>query len=178
MLKKYALIGLTAVSGAVTGLHYMSAGWQGVENYAQDIYQKSKLAKYINLLDSDDTPDINKIIKEAAQKYDLPEALLKGLIHVESGNKAEAYSPKGAIGLSQIMPFNSKRCGTRANRLWDERTNIMCGAQILSEELKNYRDVRKSLMAYNGGSTCVNKCQESIKYASNVMQKTAEYLVK
>lgn len=177
MFKKYALISLTAVSGAVTGLHFISEGWRNVEQFAYETYQKSKLARYVNLLDESEK-SIDMMIKEAAQKYELPEALLKGLIHIESGGKSEALSNKGAIGLTQIMPFNAKRCATKINKLWDEEININCGARILSEELKNYRDVRKSLMAYNGGAVCINKCQESIKYASNVMMKTAEYLIK
>lgn len=174
MLKKYALIGLTAVSGVVTGLHYMSKGWQGIETFTYDIYQKSRLAKYVSLLEEDETIDINLIISEASNKLKVPIALLKGMIHVESGGNVDAYSPKGAIGLMQIMPFNSKRCGVRTNRLWDERTNIMCGAQIISEEIKISKgNLKRALLSYNGGSLCTTKCES---YANNVMIKTAQYM--
>lgn len=106
-------------------------------------------------------------ITNASIKYRIPEKLLTCLITQESAKNSDAFSPKQAIGLAQIMPFNAKRCGlSKISKLWDEETNINCGAQILSEELITYKkNLEKSLQVYNGGPKCIGKCNESINYS-------------
>ena len=120
-------------------------------------------------------PDIDSLIVEAATEYKLNPKLLAAVVTRESTHNSDAYSPKGAIGLAQIMPFNASRCGlAKKSKLWDDRNNIRCGARILSEELaaaKNKLPV--ALQVYNGGPKCVNKCKESIQYAANVISTFA-----
>lgn len=120
--------------------------------------------------------DLDTLISEAATDFNLNPKLLTALIYRESAKNSDAYSPKSAIGLAQIMPFNAKRCGLpKISKLWDERNNIRCGAQILSEELRSTKgQLNKALQIYNGGPKCVNKCRESITYATLVIQKFAE----
>ena len=116
-------------------------------------------------------------VTKAALKYRLPPPLLGALVHVESHHNLDAYSPKGAIGLAQIMPFNAKRCGLdKVSKLWDEKTNLDCGAQILSEELKAYQgNLKLALIVYNGGPKAIkNKYKESYDYADKVIQIFAQ----
>lgn len=122
---------------------------------------------------------IPTLIQFAAHSYGIHPELLNALIHQESRHNPAALSHKGAIGLTQIMPFNAKRCDLPdATALWHKRNNVMCGARILSEELKTYKgDIKKALQAYNGGPKCLNKCSESIKYAENVIHDFARRLV-
>lgn len=104
-------------------------------------------------------------------------ALIRALIHVESRGKKFAESPVGAIGLTQIMPFNAKRCGLEHySQLWEPHTNIKCGVQILSEELKTYKgNVTNALIAYNGGASAVNKqLPVCVGYAKDVLNKMAQ----
>ncbi|MCS6858457.1 MAG: transglycosylase SLT domain-containing protein, partial [Sandaracinaceae bacterium] len=51
------------------------------------------------------------IIREAANFYHLPPALLHAVIEVESGYHPEAVSPAGAMGLMQLMPSTAERMG-------------------------------------------------------------------
>ena len=115
-------------------------------------------------------------ISRAAIRYKLPPPLLGALVHTESSKDSDAYSPKGAIGLAQIMPANAKRCGLpKASRLWDDRTNLDCGAKILAQELATYRgDLEKALQAYNGGAKCVGKCSESLAYSKRILKLVAQ----
>lgn len=119
-------------------------------------------------------------VTKAALKYRLPPPLLGALVHVESRHNSDAYSPKGAIGLAQVMPFNAKRCGLdRVSKLWDEKTNLDCGAKILSQELVTYRgDLNRALMAYNGGPKAVtNKYPESVAYSRNIRDLLAQSIL-
>lgn len=123
------------------------------------------------------TESLDALITNASIEYSLNPRLLAALVHQESRGNSDSYSPKGAIGLAQIMPFNAKRCGlNRVSKLWDDETNISCGAQILSEELKTYKNnTFLALMAYNGGPKCIkNQCSESLQYARAVISRFAD----
>lgn len=102
-----------------------------------------------------------------AQSYGLDPNLFRALIRVESGIDASAVSPVGARGIAQIMPFNAKRCGLAdADKLFDATHNLRCGAQILSEEIKEHGDVHKALTVYNCGRV---RCPAGKRYASKVI---------
>lgn len=122
-------------------------------------------------------PELNH--KELAElnaiRHGLNPSLFRAVITVESGWKPYAISPKGALGLSQIMPFSAKRCNTEPENLLNPEINLYCGARILSQELETYKgDVVKALRAYNGGHKCVvNSCRESIEYVTKVMNIVA-----
>lgn len=109
--------------------------------------------------------------QRAARKHGLNPRLFKALVKVESAWNPKAISRVGARGLSQIMPFNARRCGLpHPDALWDATTNLTCGARILSEELEAHGgDLQKALQAYNGGPRCINRCKESIQYAKSVL---------
>lgn len=109
--------------------------------------------------------------QRAARKHGISPHIFKALVKVESAWNPRAISRVGARGLSQIMPFNARRCGLKSpEELWDATTNLHCGARILSEELDTHGgDLQKALQAYNGGPKCINRCQESIQYAKSVL---------
>ncbi len=67
------------------------------------------------------------IIKEASNKYDVPETLIKALIKQESNYNPDAVSHKGATGLMQLMPTTAKELGLSENQLKDPYSNIMAG---------------------------------------------------
>lgn len=94
------------------------------------------------------------LVVEAARAYQLDEALLHALISTESGYESKAVSPKGAIGLMQVMPATGRRYG--ADNLQDPAVNIRAGARYLRDLLAMFnQDVKLALAAYNAGENAV-----------------------
>ncbi|MDP3325878.1 lytic transglycosylase domain-containing protein [Hydrogenophaga sp.] len=106
---------------------------------------------------------VRHLIREAATAYGLEYELLKAVIATESGFNARAVSPKGAVGLMQLMPDTAKRFGVKPSRtetlqerLIDPRTNILAGASYLSWLLKHFDgNTELALAAYNAGEGAV-----------------------
>lgn len=115
---------------------------------------------------------VDQAIDQAADRHGVPRELFRKLVRTESAKNPNAVSPKGAIGLGQVMPQNHKRCGLAdAHQLRDVIFNANCSAQILKEEIATYGgDVGKALRAYNGGPKCVRgKCAESEAYVRKIL---------
>ena len=104
-------------------------------------------------------------VGRVAKKYRLSESLLEALIEVESSFRPTALSKKGARGLTQVMPFNAKRCGLRPEQLWDASLNIACGATILRQEIARVGSIEKALRVYNCGKVTCGK-----GYAQKVLE--------
>ena len=109
-------------------------------------------------------------LQKAAEKTGVDYDLIKAVIAVESGFDAEAISPKGAVGLMQLMPATAERFGVAANKnrsmqqqLSDPAVNIPAGARYLSY-LMNLFPGRLDLVlaAYNAGEGAVNKYGKSV----------------
>lgn len=111
----------------------------------------------------------------SALRHNLNPSLFSALVNIESASNPYAVSPVGALGLAQVMPANAKRCNlSHPGKLMIPESNLDCGAQILSEELKRYGgNLVEALQAYNGGPKCVYKCTESINYSRKVLARLA-----
>jgi soluble lytic murein transglycosylase-like protein len=95
-------------------------------------------------------------IDDAAAKYGLDPALLRGLIRQESNFNPSAGSPAGAQGLCQLMPGTAAALGC-TNPL-DPAQNIDAGAKYLRQQLDAFGgDVTKALAAYNAGPGAVQR---------------------
>ena len=84
---------------------------------------------------------LSTLITEASRRFDLPEPWLRSVIHAESGGNAQAVSPKGAIGLMQVMPDTFADLRTRYGLgadPFDPRDNILAGAAYLREMLDRF----------------------------------------
>lgn len=96
-----------------------------------------------------------EIVAKAAEKYGLPTALLDVMARVESGYRVDAVSPKGALGLMQLMPGTAAEL--RADPL-DPEQNADAGARYLRELLERYNySAHRALAAYNAGPGAVDK---------------------
>ncbi|MEI9813978.1 MAG: lytic transglycosylase domain-containing protein [Acidobacteriota bacterium] len=74
---------------------------------------------------------------------------------VESAFQTKAVSPKGAIGVMQLMPATAKAMGANPH---DMQENIDAGTRLLRDLLVKYDgDVVKALAAYNAGSGAVDR---------------------
>jgi len=96
------------------------------------------------------------LVAAAAKTHGLPEALLQAVIEVESNFNAGAVSPKGALGLMQLMPQTARELGVADAR--DPAANIDGGARYLKELLARFgNDLALALAAYNAGPAAVQR---------------------
>jgi soluble lytic murein transglycosylase-like protein len=104
---------------------------------------------------------IEKSISKAAQKYDLPVKLIKGVIRAESNFQVKAVSRAGAQGLMQLMPATARELGVE--NPFNIEENIDGGARYLRKMLDSFGgDLKLALAAYNAGPEAV------IKYGGKV----------
>jgi soluble lytic murein transglycosylase-like protein len=102
------------------------------------------------------TPE--QLLEEAALKHGIPVSFVKLVARAESAFNPKAVSPKGAIGLMQLMPATAQSLGADP---WDPAQNAEAGARHLKELLEKYEDypdqLRRALAAYNAGPGAVQK---------------------
>ena len=111
-----------------------------------------------------------KLLNDAANEFNLDPALLKAVMAAESGFNPNAVSPKGAVGLMQVMPATAERFGLQADRkktvaqkLTDPRTNIRIGARYLRVLRDMYPNQQHLVLAsYNAGEGAVQKYNDAI----------------
>lgn len=102
-------------------------------------------------------PDPKTLVHAAAQRNGLPAAFVESVAKVESGMDPRAVSPKGALGVMQLMPSTARTLGADP---MDTEQNIDAGARLLRELLMKYGgDVSKALAAYNAGEGAVDRFQ-------------------
>lgn len=95
----------------------------------------------------------------AARRHGVPEALFLRLIRQESGWNPRAVSPKGAIGLAQLMPATARALRVDPR---DPAQNLEGGARYLSTQFRRFRSWRLALAAYNAGPEAVEKYNRSV----------------
>jgi Transglycosylase SLT domain len=101
--------------------------------------------------------DPKTMVRDAAKRSGLPPEFVESVAQVESGFRPEAVSPKGALGVMQLMPETAKTLGADPR---DTAQNIDAGTRLLRELLLKYNgDVVKALAAYNAGQGAVDKYQ-------------------
>jgi len=176
----FAVKGLS-ISGLVFGgLHLGAHGYVSAEQSALEYFAKTRdaaiddIATANNYEKKKDDLTLRELAEREALRHGINPGLVKAQMKVESNYNQEAQSPVGAVGAMQVMPFNAKRCGLKREELLDSEKNIRCGVQIISEELKNYKDAKVALEVYNGGPKCIGRCKESVNYSRAVINHWAE----
>lgn len=124
-------------------------------------------------------------LKDASNTYKVDYELLQALIAAESGFDATAVSPKGAIGLMQLMPDTARRYGVEgdkkvalAKKLTDPKTNVRAGTRYLRDLIAMFPGkLELALASYNAGEGAVIKAgnkipnyKETQNYVKTVMQ--------
>lgn len=96
------------------------------------------------------------LVAAAAAEFALPEALLHAVIRTESNYDPAVVSPRGAVGLMQLMPATARELGVADAR--DPAANIRAGARYLRRLLEMFdQDLRRALAAYNAGPAAVER---------------------
>jgi soluble lytic murein transglycosylase-like protein len=108
-------------------------------------------------------------LREAAEAHGVDATLLKAVIAVESGFDPSAVSPRGALGLMQIMPASAERYATETERqrpvderLRDPRTNIHIGARMLADLQRRFGRIDVVLAAWNAGEGRVRRAGDAL----------------
>lgn len=97
--------------------------------------------------------DIAAHVREASQRFGIPEHWIYAVIRIESAGRTRAVSSAGAMGLMQLMPGTWKRQRARfalGGDPFDPRDNIMAGTSYLREMYDRY-GAAGFLAAYNAG---------------------------
>jgi len=115
----------------------------------------------------DIAPEVKRVqpwVREASARHGVDSELINALIAVESGFNERAVSPRGAVGLMQIMPATAapvmpQGTGQRplAERLAEPRTNIGVGARLMADLLKRHQRIDIALAAWSAGNEAVRR---------------------
>jgi hypothetical protein len=123
-------------------------------------------------------PDPRELLSDAAERHGLLAEFVHSVASIESAYRADAISPKGAIGLMQLMPGTARELGADPH---DPAENADAGARYLKQLLLKYKDskdpVRMALAAYNAGPGAVDRYRtippyrETQQYIEKVLRK-------
>lgn len=121
-----------------------------------------------------------QLIEQHAARESVDPALIKAIVAVESGFAPHAVSPKGALGLMQVMPQTAARYGvtsdkrrTAEEKLFDPAVNIRTGTRYLRDLLARFADnISLAVAAYNAGENAVERYQNRIP----PYRETVEYV--
>jgi soluble lytic murein transglycosylase-like protein len=141
------------------------------EEYAPAVAEPAPVARKAN-------PTAQELITQAALHAGLPPAFVRSIARAESGYRLDAVSPKGAIGLMQLMPATA--AALNADPL-DPAQNADAGARYLRALLEKYENdphqVSKAVAAYNAGPAAVDKYDgvppyaETTQYVKRVLKQ-------
>ncbi|RST32025.1 lytic transglycosylase domain-containing protein [Sphingomonas ginkgonis] len=116
------------------------------------------------------------ILHKAAKAADVSPALLASLVWQESRWNARALSPKGARGLTQLMPETARELGCDPA---DPAANLYAGARYLRRQLDAFGgDVEMALAAYNAGAGRVRRAggipaiRETQNYVAAIVERS------
>ncbi|MDP3520570.1 MAG: transglycosylase SLT domain-containing protein [Hydrogenophaga sp.] len=125
---------------------------------------------------------IREQLDQAAQEHGVEVELIKAVVAAESAFNSEAVSPKGAVGLMQVMPATARRFGVSAatghtveRQLRDPRTNVQTGTRYLAYLLQLFDgELELALAAYNAGEGAVIRSGRQIPN----YRETRDYVAK
>ena len=120
------------------------------------------------------------LVRQAAQAYQMDEALVRAVIHTESAFNPSAVSTKGASGLMQLMPETASRYGV--HDVFDPVENVYAGVHYLHDLKQMFNgNMQLTVAAYNAGENAVLRYggippyPETIDYVSRVIDLHGRY---
>ena len=126
------------------------------------------------------TAEARRLLEHTAARHGLSPALLDALVWQESRWNNNAVSPKGAVGLTQLMPATARSLGVNPR---DPVANLEGGARYLRQMLDRFGgDVVKALAAYNAGPERVARAggipaiRETQAYVAAIITRLNSYI--
>jgi soluble lytic murein transglycosylase-like protein len=126
---------------------------------------------------------LSQVVRAVSKKRGISESFIKSIIAAESGFHPEALSPRGAIGLMQLMPATAREYGATNPHLPEQ--NIDAGTSYLSWLMVRYRKRKdqmvRTIAAYNAGPGMVDRYhgvppfRETRDYVVRVMRYFNQY---
>jgi hypothetical protein len=128
---------------------------------------------------------VRHLMRDASNTFQIDFELLQALIATESGFDAQVVSPKGAVGLMQLMPATAQRFGVVADgkspidkKLTDPEINVKAGSRYLRYLINMFPGkLDLALASYNAGEGAVKRAgnaipnyKETQNYVKTVMQ--------
>lgn len=113
---------------------------------------------------------VREQISQVAEAHGVEHELIKAVVAAESAFNPQAVSPKGAVGLMQLMPATARRYGVQAEaghsvskRLTDPLLNLQTGTRYLADLLKMFNgQVELAVAAYNAGENAVLRAGRAV----------------
>jgi soluble lytic murein transglycosylase-like protein len=125
------------------------------------VVAKAEGVRATTYVPSDHTQTYDDLIVEHAQLNGVRADLVRAVVQVESAYNARATSPKGAMGLMQLMPATAKQFGVI--NPYNPTENVRAGVAYLRQLLDRYDNNEElALAAYNAGPGAVDKYGETI----------------
>jgi len=122
--------------------------------------------------------EVDEIVEQSSATHGVDPLLVRSVMQVESNFNPNAVSPKGAMGLMQLMPATARQLGV--TNAFDVRQNIEGGVKFLRYLKTKFNDDRLVLAAYNAGEAAVKKhgwippYPETIDYVYKVGKRYGE----
>jgi soluble lytic murein transglycosylase-like protein len=171
--------GALMLAGDADSSDFAASGREAITRSASAV----RLLAYFDI--SPNYKAVKHLLREASLTHGIDYELLQALIATESGFDARAVSPKGAIGLMQLIPPTAARYGVKADKnlpieqkLTDPKTNIRAGSTYLRDLIRLFPGrIELAIAAYNAGAGAVQRAgnkvpnyPETKNYVKNVMQ--------
>ncbi len=165
------------------GSYFITDSYKGsnyIKRYKTKRSKPETSSQILNKINGDPSKDFSNEIFEASKKYDVNSNFIKAVIATESNFRPDAVSPKGAMGLMQLMPKTALRL--KVNDPFDPYQNIDGGTRHLKYLLKQFKGNRHlALAAYNAGEHEVKKYgtippfKETTSYVRKVLNYFKSY---
>ncbi|MBL8770993.1 MAG: lytic transglycosylase domain-containing protein [Phenylobacterium sp.] len=156
-----AALCLSAMTAGAASAQVLSIGDDGaVTTYAGPMVYSDSGATLIVRPSPAATPEtappqeVVRLIHESSARHAVPAHLVEAVAWQESRFNNRAVSPKGALGVMQLLPKTASDLGVDPS---DLRGNIEGGAAYLAQQLRRFGDVRLALAAYNAGPEAVRR---------------------
>jgi soluble lytic murein transglycosylase-like protein len=143
--------------------------------WPEEVIPKADVGTEVRLpaLSAADASEYEPIIRRVAAEQGVDVRLVHAVIQVESAYQPRARSPKGAIGLMQVMPATARQYGV--TNPYDPAANIEAGIRHLKSLLERF-PLALALAAYNAGEATVERFHgippypETRNYVSNILR--------
>lgn len=163
-LAQYSLIGLSLFLSACSSIHRGT-----LENRSALLADGIQKTYRVN---ANTASRVAPLIIQSADRHNVSPSLLAAVIQQESTYRSQVTSHAGAVGLMQVIPkYWQKQC---PGNLYDEATNIQCGASIIHQYEKRAGNLKKALGYYNVGPAGYENNRkmrkQGKKYAKSVLK--------